>query len=85
MLGEVYVQHESATHLLERAEAGGVGGLVELSDDISKLRVQLQELLEGAVSQGEKTDRQTDRQAITHQLHTNYTPITGANGRGLSN
>ena len=47
VLGEVHVQHEAAAHVLQRTKARGVGGLMKLGDDITQLRIQLQELLEG--------------------------------------
>ncbi len=47
--GEVEVQHEAISHLVQSLEAAGVARLVELLKHITHLRLQLKKLLEGAV------------------------------------
>lgn len=51
MGGEVKVKHEGGHHFLEGSEATGVAGLVEFLQNVAKLWLQLQKLLERAKHQ----------------------------------
>ena len=70
MGGQIYVQQQALPQLVQGAQAACVLGLVELVQDIADLRLQLEELLEGAAA--ERQQWATENNAELHKEQDTY-------------